>query len=459
MEELETTIKALKAIKSPGSDGINNELYKQAPKSFLHKFLNFLNVCWIYGDIPEEWRTAIVIPIHKKGDRNNPDNYTGIGLLNTGYKIYSKIIAKRLTAIGEEQNGFRKGRSCMDCIFSASQIIEKHTECNITTYISFIDFKKAFDSVDRDKLWTTMLSKEIPTHLITIIQKIYMENIIRVNVGNGISEDSTAMTQGVRQGCPLSPVLFNLDLDEVIRIWLQKLKSSKYFKELIFNTLLFTDDQFIISDTDDNLQKAVYLLYNISKGYNSEIATKKTKVFGFVGSDHLRTKIIINDETLDKVSQFTYLGCSISYRFSYDVEFKLAKFLQLMGTIKRIIFKKVRTETILKIYNTLVLPTFLHGSENWTLTALQRRRIEVAEMKLLRPLAGYTLYDHITNDYIRRRELRITGILDKIDEYRRNWLSHLQRMPQNRMPLNSYHYRPQGRRTIGRPKKRWRVQL
>jgi len=92
------------------------------------------------------------------------------------------------------------------------------------------------------------------------------------------------------------------------------------------------------------------------------------------------------------------------------------------------------------------------------LTASQRRRIEAAEMKLLRPLAGYTLYDHKTNDYI-RCELRIIGILDKIDEYRRNWLSHLQRMPQNRIPLKSYHYRPQGRRAIGRPKKRWREQL
>jgi len=79
-------------------------------------------------------------------------------------------------------------------------------------------------------------------------------------------------------------------------------------------------------------------------------------------------------------------------------------------------------------------------------------------MNLLRPLAGYTLYDHKANDYI-RHELRITGILDKLDEYRRNWLSHLHRMPQNRIHLKSYHYRPQGRRTIGRPKKRWREQL
>jgi hypothetical protein len=202
-----------------------------------------------------------------------------------------------------------------------------------------------------------------------------------------------------------------------------------------------------------------FVLYSISKEYNLEIATKKTTVFGFVGTDHLRTKIIINDETPEQVNQFTYLGCNISYQFSNDVEFKLAKFLQLIGTIKRtIFFRKLRMETILKIYNTLVLPIFLYGSENWTLTASQRRRIEEAEMKLLRPLAGYTLYDHKTKDSI-RRELQTKIILNKIHEYRWKWLLHLQRMPQNRIPLKSYRYKPKGRRTIGRPKKRWREQL
>jgi predicted transcriptional regulator len=100
-----------------------------------------------------------------------------------------------------------------------------------------------------------------------------------------------------------------------------------------------------------------------------------------------------------------------------------------------------------------VLPTFLYGSENWTLTALQRQRIEAAEMKLLRPLAGYSLYDHKTNDSV-NRELQTEYILDTIDEYRRNWFLHLQGMPPNRIPLKSYHYRSQGRRKIGRPKKR-----
>ena len=71
-----------------------------------------------------------------------------------------------------------------------------------------------------------------------------------------------------------------------------------------------------------------------------EIVRKKTEEFGFVGSDHLRTEIIINYEILEQVSQFKYLGCSISYQFPNDVEFKLATFLQLIGTIRRTILRK-----------------------------------------------------------------------------------------------------------------------
>ena len=118
-------------------------------------------------------------------------------------------------------------------------------------------------------------------------------------------------------------------------------------------------------------------------------------------------------------TEFYLSRYSISYQFSNDVESKLAKFLQLIGTVKRTILKKMRTETILKLYNTLVLRTFLYGSENWTLTALQRLRIEAAEMKLWKPLAGYTHSDHKTGNYISRK-VQITGILDKIDEYRWN---------------------------------------
>jgi len=122
-----------------------------------------------------------------------------------------------------------------------------------------------------------------------------------------------------------------------------------------------------------------------------EIATKNKKVFGFVGTDHLRTKIIINDETLEQVSQFRYLGYSITYQFSNDVEFKLAKVSQLIGTIKRTIFKKVRKETILKIYNTSFTCIFIWvrklDSNSLTKTKNLSGRNEVTETSVrLNPL-------------------------------------------------------------------------
>ena len=106
----------------------------------------------------------------------------------------------------------------------------------------------------------------------------------------------------------------------------------------------------------------------------------------------------------------------------------------------------------------MFIPTLLYGSETWTLTVNQERRIEAAEMRLLRPLAGYRLLDYKTNQEI-REQLKVTGILDKLQQYRREWHQHLLRMDQHRIPRKMYNYQPQGNRSIGRPMKRWLDQL
>jgi hypothetical protein len=138
-----------------------------------------------------------------------------------------------------------------------------------------------------------------------------------------------------------------------------------------------------------------FSLNNTAKEYKLQISTKKTKVLGFKGVEHLRAKIEISNQILKQVTCFNYLGCNISYVRFEDPEIKLAEFLQLIATIKR-----VRKETVLKFYKTLAVPDLLYGAENWTLTVPQKKRIEAAEMKLWRPLAGYTLRDHKYNNDI-----------------------------------------------------------
>ena len=115
--------------------------------------------------------------------------------------------------------------------------------------------------------------------------------------------------------------------------------------------------------------------------------------------------------------------------------------------------KKTLKKTRLKLYNTLALPALLYGSESWTIKARDARRITTAEMKYMRRTAGYTWTDRKTDRQI-AKELKITPILDKLQEYKRNWIQHVNGMPRNRLPNVMKQYSPTGRRNHGRPLKR-----
>jgi sorting nexin-29 len=142
-------------------------MIKYASNDVKIRFLNPLNNCWQSKYIPENWKEVQIIPIFGKGDRLKCENYRGISLLNEGYKIYAKIITARLQKIIkaimlEEQSGFRKGRLCADNIFILKQLIEKRREFNHELNLLSIDYVKAFDRVDREKLWN-ILYKRYPT--------------------------------------------------------------------------------------------------------------------------------------------------------------------------------------------------------------------------------------------------------------------------------------------------------
>ena len=425
--------------------------------------MDLINICWKFGHIPEEWRVAKVYPIFKKGDQQDCNNYRGISILNVCYKIYASILKNRLNVImesiiSEAQNGFRKGRSCTDCTFTASQIIEKHREYNIPTYMLFIDFEKAFDQVNRNKLWGIMKQKGIPQHLITAIKSLYVENQIKIETRSNKKEDLVAtINKGVRQGCPLSPSLFNIYMDDAILNWQTYLDSHFKIKNTFLDTLLFADDQLIISSSESNLQKALYTLNATAKHYNLKISSSKTKVLAFKGIDTLRAKIILNDKTIEQVNCFNYLGCNISYNKNNDINNKLSKFNYICGTIKRSL-KKTSKLTKIKFYKVMAIPMLLYGSESWTLTKQDKRNIETSEMKFLRSVANYTLWDKKRSEDI-RKELNVFRLVDKIKEYQQNWRDHLERLPEHRIPKVILDYKPRGWRSIGRPRKRWLEQF
>lgn len=460
-EELQNALQTGKNKKAPGTDKINLELLKYASNKTQIKILNFINVCWHSGHVPEEWNTAQISPIFKKGDRSDPRNYRGICILNSCYKLYVKIINNRLRPIMEAlieefQYGFRKGRSCTDCIFTISQLIEKRKEFNLPTFFAFIDYEKAFDRVDRSILWKILENKGIPSHLIRVIQSLYLNNTIQLKTSR--NNKMAEINQGVRQGCPLSPTLFNLYMDEVIRIWLNEISLDFKLNDINCTTILFADDQVVISESENALQQAVFKLDRIASSFNMKISSNKTKAMAFIGSQPVRVKLVIENRIIEQINTFTYLGCSITYGKKCEIQEKLNKFNNFCGTIRRTLGKKVRKETLMKYYKVMAIPSLLYGCESWVLKKNEERRIEASEMKFLRYVAGYTLLDKKRNEDI-RKELKIDSIIQLIKEYQHNWKEHVNRMPTTSITRAAMNYNPSGRRSLGRPAKRWRDQF
>lgn len=457
--EMEYALSSMKNRKAPGVDGINAELLKYGGEELKTRLLELFNNCWRKCQIPDAWKKAKVISLFKKGNRSQPQNYRGISLLINAYKVYTKIINKRLTTISdslllEEQSGFRQGRSCTDNVFTINQIIEKRREFNLETHIAFIDYEKAFDRVNRELLWQILQKRGYPLHLIEVIKSLYHKTSINLQVGNKMLEE-LEVNRGVRQGCSLSPTLFNIYIDNILREWKSLSKPSIWINpNTPLQSLLYADDHTIIEENELSLQKSLYQLNRICKPYCLSISVSKTKVMAFRGKYPIRTKIIIDDKVIEQVKHFNYLGCDITYEYSNDMKTKLQRFQHTCGTINKYLRNKTRKETLLKFYKVMAVPQLLYGCESWTIRKQDKMKIQASEMKFLRRVKRCTLMDKIKNEDI-RQELNIFSLNEKINEYRSRWVQHLRRMPHERIPRHALLYRPRGRRDIGRPRQRW----
>jgi hypothetical protein len=162
-------------------------------------------------------------------------------------------------------------------------------------------------------------------------------------------------------------------------------------------TLLFADDKVIISNTDDNLQKAAHKLHQITE-YDLTISAQKTKSMAFKGRDPVTSKIVIDNKITEQVNSFNYVEQLISYEQEMNIDNELYNYLKITGITNNVFRpKKALKKTRIKLYSTLALPSLFYGSENWTIKARAVTRITAAEIKYKTRTAGYNLTDHKTN--------------------------------------------------------------
>jgi sorting nexin-29 len=221
VQETLGAIRNLKNYRAPGEDSITSELVKYGGRKLWNRIHQLIKTIWETEQMPQESGTAIVCPIYKQGDKLECHNYRGISLLNVTYKISTNLLARFIEPyveeiLGDYQCDFRKGRSTTDPIFCLRMFLEKACEYKADIHQLYIDYKKAYDTINRAELVEIMKEFGIPMKLIRLVKMTLTNTNSKVKIQGKLSPSFETMIV-LRQGDSLSTLLFNLCMEKIIR--------------------------------------------------------------------------------------------------------------------------------------------------------------------------------------------------------------------------------------------------
>eukprot|EP00745_Piridium_sociabile_P034171 TRINITY_DN58732_c0_g1_i3.p1 TRINITY_DN58732_c0_g1~~TRINITY_DN58732_c0_g1_i3.p1 ORF type:complete len:233 (+),score=10.78 TRINITY_DN58732_c0_g1_i3:3-701(+) len=195
--EIRQAISKLKTGKASGLDEISNEFLKSSVNQIIPFLIKLFNKLYDNGYFPDDWTRSVIVPLLKKGDANNPDNYRGISLLSSISKVFTSILNSRLYNWAErekkicvEQAGFRKSYSTIDHIFSLLTMIHKsmNKKRKGKLYVAFVDYLKAFDTVNRESLWNVLEKVKTSTKMLKMLQGMYTSVQSCIRWGSQVSD-------------------------------------------------------------------------------------------------------------------------------------------------------------------------------------------------------------------------------------------------------------------------------
>ncbi|KAK3511772.1 hypothetical protein QTP70_021807 [Hemibagrus guttatus] len=257
--EVTEEVQQLLGGKAPGVDEIRPEYLKSLDVVGLSWLTRLCNIAWRSGTVPLDWATGVVVPLFKKGDRRVCSNYKGITLLSLPGKVYSRVLERRVRPlveprIQEEQCGFRPSRGTLDQLYTLHRVLEGSWEFAQPVHMCFVDLEKAFDRVSRGILWEVLWEYGVRGPLLRAVRSLYNRSRSLVLIAS-CKSDLFPVHVGLRQGCPLSPVLFIVFMDRISRRS-QGLERVQFGDHRI-SSLIFADDVVLLASSGLDLQHAL----------------------------------------------------------------------------------------------------------------------------------------------------------------------------------------------------------
>ena len=475
IEELRSTIKSLKYGKSANDVPPAYVKHAMECKEFELEIFKLFETIWRTNKIPKSWGHTKLVALWKgpsKGKQNDPKAYRGIQIGSTLCKILAILIINRLKRwyerqLLDQQQGFRSGRGTADGIYILKHVHQITDKMKKPTYALFIDLAAAFDHVNRNMMFKT-ISKRLPASerkLVQLMESLYSHTTTALNQ---TPDEDFELTAGVRQGGPESPVLFNLFIDFVMRVYIDKCKSTG-IKFLQLNYKIptsatvscritagkqtidwagYADDLVLMFEDVKNLTLGLKLLSTTFNSYHLEINISKTKTMilnhQFTNEEYPDKLVNLNNTPIENVKIFKYLGCNVKYNepTTGDAELEMridtahCKFYELG---KNMMNFRISLATRVKVLNALVRSRLTYSCQTWTLTKRQTSHTNAIYVSMLRKMVrgGYrrkigTYHYELSNSDILQK-CKTEDIYQFIARQQRNFIAHVIRGENNRM--------------------------
>ncbi|KAH0813872.1 hypothetical protein GEV33_008919 [Tenebrio molitor] len=350
-EEVEKQIRHLKKRKAPGWDGVQNEAWMYGTERMVERMVELMNGVWRGEGFPADWREGVICPIFKKGEKNRAENYRGITLLNTGYKLYTSVLSERMKREIEEKG-------------------------------------------------------VLPEWLVRKVEEIYARTRNKVKVGEKEGE-CFETTKGVRQGCPLSPLLFTIyvaDVDEMLR----KAQAAGVVvgREKVWS-LAFADDMVIVEKSEREMKEMMRNLEKYVRKKKLGVNVEKTKmmVFNEKKRKNEESEWKWEESKIERVSEFKYLGYTFNERATDKAQVRevVRKANKVVGCVWGIGERMWGGEfgRGIMMFESMVESVLMYGAEIWGWK--EREEVERVQEKYLRWVLGV---DRETPGYIVREECK-----------------------------------------------------
>ena len=355
----------LDTTKATGPDGISALMLKSTALAIAPLVTLLCNLSISHGTVPGNWKTSLIIPIHKQGDASNPGNYRPISLLPIISKVLERHISEKLRSfvtISDQQWGFLPGRSTTGAILSA--VHDWHVNLNSGAEVQavFFDLQKAFDTVPHAKLISKLSNLDIPTHLVSWISSYLCSRKQQVGV-SGANSTPVDVISGVPQGSVLGPTLFLIYIDGLAEIPLTGGSLSMFADDILLYKVVRS-----LSDFQD-LQSDVNSLVQWTSDHDLKLNAKKCKSL-LLSRKRVPTcaqTVVVNGLPLEKVQSYKYLGVLISSNLSWGnhVSNICSRAKKHLGMLYRRFYRDADSSTLRMLYTNSVRPLLEYAVPVW----------------------------------------------------------------------------------------------